>query len=673
MLKVMRSGWRLSVWLPALLLFAAALGAVAGAIEHLTDKQLRADAFHTATLWSRHVVTHVPDLDLAFSGDIPSPQAQERLLALQDMADLAQFKLLDSDGRLLINSLSIGSAPREVEHDAGTTARALASAAAGAITLNLQRGDGVIQPLIYTQAYVPVRLGPTLLGIAELTIDQAEVAKATRRSMQRVGLLASLALGCTVALGSWLTSRRLRQQRHAAERADYLVEHDLLTGALNRGQFSTELQKACHSHSHSKPEKGATEGGLAVLCIDLDHFNQINERYGLGVGDEVLRCMALQLRGVLRGQDLLARLSGDRFVVLQRNADNRQDVAALAQRVLDAVAQPQVLPGSTQGGSPSTGQTLSLTASVGAALLGSGGECADTLLHNAEVALSDAKSAGRANWRLYDAELNRVQQERSSLTQDLREALTHGGLQLHYQALFDARSSELCGYEALARWPHPLRGFVPPGEFIPLAEESGLIAALGRWVLTEACTEAARWPDPLTVAVNLSANQFRAGPMLVAEVAQVLQQSGLPSHRLELEITESLLMHDTQEVLETLRGLQALGTRIAMDDFGTGFSSLSYLWRFPFNKLKIDRAFTQGLGQDEKVDTIVRSIVALAHLLKMRVNAEGVETEAQRQQLQALACDELQGFLLARPQPASKLHHLSAVESSNRNEERALA
>lgn len=645
-----------------MLLFVAALVTVASAIDHLTEKQLKADALHTATLWSRHILTHVPDLDLAFSGDIPSPQAQERLLAMQDMADLAQFKLLDHKGRLLINSLSIGTVPGAVEHDAGTTARALASLAADAITLTVQYGDGAIKPLIYSQVYVPVKLGPTLLGIAELTIDQAEVAKTTRHSMQRVGLLASLALCGTVALGTWLASRRLRQQRHAAERADYLVEHDLLTGALNRSQFSVELQRACSAPG--KAPSAAVDGGLAVLCVDLDHFNQINERYGLRVGDELLRRVAQQVRSVLRRQDLLARLGGDRFVVLQRNADSPHGAGALAQRILNVVNQPQELPESTHNAGPDKARTLTLTASVGAALLGSGGDRADTLLHNAEVALNDAKAAGRACFRLYDAELNRVQQQRSSLTQDLREALAQGGLQLHYQALFDAPTGQLCGYEALARWPHPLRGFVSPVEFIPLAEESGLIEALGRWVLVEACSEAAQWPDPLTVAVNLSAHQFRAGPRLVAEVAQVLQQTGLSAHRLELEITESLLMHDTQEVLETLRGLQALGTRIAMDDFGTGFSSLSYLWRFPFNKLKIDRTFTQGLGQDDKVDTIVRSIVALAHLLKMRVNAEGVETDAQRQQLRALACDELQGFLLARPQPASRLHHLAQAESA---------
>ena len=668
MLKVLRSGL---VWLPALLLALAAWFGVGLGIELLTQEHLEADARRRAELWARHVSAQVPELDAVFSGSLPTAQAQERLLAMHDMADLAQFKLLDNQGRLRLNSMSIGTTPQPEDANAHSSRWAMESARLQHMVLSLQRGDGDILPLSYAQVYVPLKLGARALGVAELTIDQTDLAATTAASMRRAGLMTSAAVTLTLLAVSVWVSRRLRRQRQVSERAHYLSAHDELTGALNRSQFAAALQRACKAQlSAGAVGKAAAAGtagttstaGLAVLCVDLDRFTQINERYGHRAGDEILRRVAERLRSLLQGQDQLARLAGDRFVVLQQQAEDADAVASLAQRMLEVVSLPHELTLLSENTLPASRRAavsshVTLTASIGAAQLGSGGDSADSLLNNAEVALQHAKSAGRAGYSLYNAELGQAQHERNLLTQELREALAQGSLQLHYQALFDARSGKLCGYEALARWPHPRRGWVPPAEFIPLAEEAGLIAALGQWVLGQACLEAQRWPAHLTVAVNLSAAQFGIGAALVQQVEQVLTRSALAPRRLELEITESLLMQDTQDVLQTLRGLQGLGTRIAMDDFGTGFSSLSYLWRFPFNKLKIDRAFTQGLGQDAKVDTIVRSIITLAHSLGMRVNAEGVETEAQREHLCGLGCDELQGYLLARPQPAQLLDH----------------
>jgi EAL domain-containing protein (putative c-di-GMP-specific phosphodiesterase class I) len=300
---------------------------------------------------------------------------------------------------------------------------------------------------------------------------------------------------------------------------------------------------------------------------------------------------------------------------------------------------------------------------VGAAIFGTDSERVDDLLHKADLALYRAKAEGRGGFSFYEARLDRHLHERRELAHDLRHAIEADALTLHYQPLYAADGMTLNGYEALARWMHPTRGNVPPSDFIPVAEETGLIETLGRWVLRRACAEAATWPAPLTVSVNLSAAQFR-NDALVRTVIDALGEARLPPERLEVEITESLLMADTERVVRALHALSAIGVSIAMDDFGTGYSSLAYLWRFPFDKVKIDRAFTKGLAEDPKVNLIVRSIVSLAHSLQIRVNAEGVETEGQMRALQKHGCDELQGYLLGRPLPPEQLLHEHATEAA---------
>jgi len=364
----------------------------------------------------------------------------------------------------------------------------------------------------------------------------------------------------------------------------------------------------------------------------------------------VLRHVTQRLRGVLRHGDAIARLGGDEFAVLQDRVAQPADVSRLAQRIAEVLAEPHEL----------LGRSVLCTASVGAAVFGTDAGSVAELLHKADLALYRAKSEGRGGFSFYDAALDQQLQLQRDLVRDLREAIAGETLALHYQAQYDADGRSLVGYEALLRWQHPTRGNVPPGEFVGVAERAGLIEALGAWVLRRACIEAASWPRSLAVSVNLSAAQFRSDDLL-ATVAAALDASGLPAERLELEITESLLMSNTDRVLRTLHALSSMGVRIAMDDFGTGYSSLAYLWRFPFDKVKIDRSFTQGLGSDPKVALIVRSIISLAHSMEIRVNAEGVETPAQLGALQRFGCDELQGFLLGRPVPPATLSHHGAV------------
>ncbi|MBE0550456.1 MAG: bifunctional diguanylate cyclase/phosphodiesterase, partial [Rubrivivax sp.] len=590
---------------------------------------------------ARHIAAHVPDIDLVFSGDLPTPQAQERLTSLRGTAGLFRFKLYDPGGRLLLVSESVGTAPRPEDISAADRAKAARAAREGTNLIELRRGgDG--RPEVYSEAYVPVRHGRHVIGVVEVYLDQTEVARTTAASFRGAVLTASSVLGGVFLLGALLWRWRVRHERDTESRLQYLSRHDVLTGALNAASFRDALEHACAERPDGKPD-------LAVLCIDLDRFSDVNDAHGHASGDRLLRLVAERLRGVLRDADLLARLAGDRYAVLQREACDSASVKALAQRIIDSLTQPYAMAGAAG--------PVVVTSSVGVAIHGVDGMDADTLLHNAELALQRAKSGGCASWSFYDAALDRALQDRRSLARDLRKALADGELELHFQPVFAAHGQGLIGYEALARWPHPTRGMVPPVEFIPVAEEFGDIEALGRWVLQRACQEAVAWPASVSVAVNLSPAQFRRQGAIVDEVRSALASSGLSPRRLELEITESLLMSDTEEVLVTLHSLHALGVRIAMDDFGTGYSSLAYLWRFPFDKLKIDRAFTQGLGGDGKVDVIVRSIVTLAHTLSIRVNAEGVETDVQRQALCRHGCDELQGYLLGRPMPVERLPH----------------
>lgn len=634
--------WRIR-WLPVAAALSAAVltvAAVAMSVQRLAHQHLEDEAKRAALGWATQVASNVIDLDLIFMGELPSPPAQAQLSAMRGLTGLFRFSLFGPDGTLLLSSDSLGTPARSSDGTAETSALALQAFKTLQPVVNLLHGDAESLPKTYSRAFVPVVSGGTALGVIELDSDQTALAQAVATSFRRASAIAGAAMAVCILLAAALMRHRARLERHARDRAEFLAGHDVLTAALNHGSFSAALAQACR-----RPEKK-----VAVMCIDLDHFAQVNEAHGHRAGDELLRITADRLRGLIRETDRLARLAGDRFAILQQVGGDPAAVTALVQRIVTRLAQPLDLPGVVGA--------VRLSASVGVAVHGNDGKDADALLHNAELALLRAKANGRGGWSFYDPTVDRQLQERRNLAQELRLALAQGKLTLHYQPLFDVRSGELTGYEALARWLHPTLGFIPPSEFIAVAEETGQIESLGRWVVESACTEAQRWPEHLTVAVNLSAAQFQRGSAIVDEVRHALVQSGLRPQRLELEITESLLMSHTETVLGTLRALHGLGARIAMDDFGTGYSSLAYLWRFPFDKLKIDRAFTQGLESDPRVGVIVGSIITLAHSLSIRVNAEGVETESQRVALVKHGCDELQGYLLGRPMPVERLAHV---------------
>ncbi len=448
---------------------------------------------------------------------------------------------------------------------------------------------------------------------------------------------AGLALCAVLLVAAALTARGNARLRAALARTEAVARRDVLTGLPNRLSFREHVERVLPGTSGDCP--------AALLYLDLDGFKAVNDTLGHPVGDELLRAAAARLRECARGADLVARLGGDEFAIVQVDGPQPREAAALADRVIAAMGAPFAL----------GGQSVVIGASVGIALSGGApdggnGTAADEMLRTADLALYRAKAAGRGAWRLFEPGMDAEAQARRALEAGLRLALAGGEFEVFYQPLVETGTRALAGFEALLRWNHPVRGMVPPAEFVPVAEEIGLIGAIGAWVLERACADAASWPAHLTVAVNLSPAQFLDGD-LVRGVERALAGAGLPASRLELEITESVLLRDNHATLGILHRLRGMGARIAMDDFGTGYSSLSYLRRFPFDGIKIDQSFVRNLGSEKGGVEIIRAVVGLGHALGMRVLAEGVETAEQLAVLRDEGCDKVQGYLLGRPTP----------------------
>jgi diguanylate cyclase (GGDEF)-like protein len=386
---------------------------------------------------------------------------------------------------------------------------------------------------------------------------------------------------------------------------------------------------------------------LAVLYIDIDEFKRINDSLGHSVGDELLKAVASRLRGCLAGTDFVARLGGDEFAIIQTGVRRSADTMDLIAQIYQAIREPYEC----------VGHLLTTDASIGIALAPQDSSDLDQLLKNADLAMYEAKADGRRTYRFFEPGMDARVKALRTLELELRRAIADGGFEIHYQPLVNLGDMRVTGCEALLRWRHPERGMISPAEFIPVAEETGMINALGEWVLNTACAEAATWPDQIKVAVNVSPVQFRSQAFAL-KVAVALAASGLAAHRLELEITEAVLIRDDEAALAMLHQLRKLGVRIALDDFGTGYSSLSYLQRFPFDKIKIDRCFIKEVAELEGSASIVQAVVNIAAARHMTTTAEGVETEQQRDMLHLLGCTEMQGYLFSPALPAADLKHL---------------
>jgi diguanylate cyclase (GGDEF)-like protein len=437
--------------------------------------------------------------------------------------------------------------------------------------------------------------------------------------------------------GGWVaTLEDITEEKRAEERIVHVAHHDALTGLPNRILFAEQLEQAL-----KRVRRGER---LAVFYIDLDHLKRVNDTLGHPIGDKLLKGVADRLRGCVRDIDTVGRLSGDEFAIIQSSIDGPADAGALAIRIREAIRAPADL----------NGHQVVMDASIGISIAPDNGTEPDALLKTADIALYEAKNNGRGTYCFFESEMNERMQVRGKLEQDLQRALANGEFELFYQPIVNLRDKKIRAFEALLRWHHPERGMVSPSEFIPVAEEMGLIIPLGEWVLRTACAEVATWPSEINVSVNVSPLQL-TNKDLVNVVVGALASARIPATRLEIEITEAVFFEKTFANIFTLKQLHELGVRFVMDDFGTGYSSLGYLLIFPFSKIKIDRSFITGLSDKKESRAIVRAVANLARDLNMIVTAEGVETDQQLEQVRILGCTEMQGYLFSRPLPAAEI------------------
>ena len=447
--------------------------------------------------------------------------------------------------------------------------------------------------------------------------------------------------------GGWVaTHEDITEQRQSEVKIEYMAHHDALTDLPNRVLLNDRLEYALGRVQHGEM--------VAVHHLDLDQFKAVNDTFGHPCGDKLLRTVAERLRGLVGEADTIARMGGDEFVIVQATIADPADATSLAQGVIDALSEPYDI----------DGQQAVIGVSIGISVGPGDGSNPDKLLRNADLALYRAKSDGRGTFRFFEPVMDLQMQTRRIMEQDLRKALPAGEFELHYQPVVNLASKEISGFEALIRWNHPSKGMISPADFIPLAEEIGFIVPMGEWVIRQACATAAQWPDDLHVAVNISAIQFRS-PGLMQVIVSALAASGLAPTRLEIEITESVLLHNKEATLAVLHQLRALGIRIAMDDFGTGYSSLTYLQSFPFDKIKIDRSFVKNITENSSSLNIVRAVAALANGMGMTATAEGVETAEQLHSIASEGCTEMQGFLFC--QAASRRRDRAAIPVGTRD------
>jgi diguanylate cyclase (GGDEF)-like protein len=471
-------------------------------------------------------------------------------------------------------------------------------------------------------------------------IRSVSLGKGTRQLTEAPGGRAIEIVNKPLKGGGWVaTIEDITERKRAEQRIAHLAHYDALTDLPNRVLFRDKLEQAL---KEIRPGEQ-----LAVLYIDIDEFKGVNDALGHAVGDELLKAVAERLHACLNEADVAARLGGDEFAVIQTAVASDLETTRLVEALHAAIRQPIEC----------TGHLITTDASIGIAMASDGSLNPDQLLKNADLALYGAKGDGRRTYRFFEPGMDARAKARRTMEMELRRAITDGGLEVNYQPLVNLRDDGISGCEALLRWRHPKRGMISPADFIPVAEETGLINDLGQFVLNTACMEAANWPQHVRIAVNVSPIQFRS-QTLALNVAGALAASGLAAGRLELEITEAVLMRDDEAALATLHQLRALGVRIALDDFGTGYSSLSYLQRFPFDKIKIDRAFIRSIAEEGASSAIVQSVVNIAAASNMTTTAEGVEQEWQRDMLRQLGCTEMQGFLFSPAVAAGEIRRM---------------
>jgi diguanylate cyclase (GGDEF)-like protein len=599
------------------------------------DYLLYQNATSVARNWAQYLTENAADLEQIAAGEQPSTASMLFFQAARKSGLVFRFQIFNREGYSQLMADHDKIALVDVSEFNADAANSIES---GQPIVDVQQSHSADLPAFFARAYIPVIVNHRPIAVVAACVDQTDQRNIFYKAFVRSAAALCTLIGLSFGIPAIAWYRRTREKQHAERRIRFLAHHDVLTGLANRASLIDRMGAVLVASAQQC-------GHLAVHFIDLDHFKEINDRFGHDGGDFLLRTIAERLQAITRSSDIVARLGGDEFVLVQPNISGREQAEEFARRLSSALAEPMRL----------KEHELFTTVSIGVALAPADGDTPERLLKSADLAVYKGKADGRNCVRFFLPKMDAELEGRIELEEVIRNAVLDDRFELHYQPIFQMSDRRLLGFEALIRLPKEDGTLIPPLAFIPVAEEMRLIGKIGAWVLREACRTAAGWPKHLTVAVNLSPAQFLAGS--VSEiVAAALKEANLEPFRLELEITETLLLGDNESVMTELRALKEIGVAIVMDDFGTGYSSLSYLWRFPFDKIKIDRCFMQGFdGSARDAETVVKTIITLGRELHMHVTIEGVETAKQAAFLDSANGEQAQGFYFGRPMPASEL------------------
>ena len=602
-------------------------------INTAVNHAVSADGEHKARDWAAYFIEQMPNLDRLITTGRPDTSQRERITMAEKIGDVFRFKLFDRQGDLTLVS---DESTFAVSDDGN--AKALDVMRTGISKVSLNDGSGKKnRPPLYVEAYVPIIDGHGgVRGVVEVYIDQTHTATRLKTSFAVLSLGLALAVALTFGVPMMAYLLRSRQASEARQRGDYLAHHEPMTGLLNRASFTAKLDQLLR-----KRDRGQS---LTLVLFDIDDFKAINDTYGHEAGDTFLQHVAACITGLCCETDLAARPGGDEFI-LALTGRSEPVALELVDQLRHAIGQPILI----------QDKTITATLRAGVYMVNRDVDGMEAALHKVDLAHNQAKLDGHDTRRVFTEDLETGMRARRELEQLIRSTVEREGFELHYQPLLHTKNGACAGFEALLRLPNGQGGYIPPLTCIPVIEAMGLINTVGKWVIEEATRTAATWPSHLFVAVNLSVKQFADGA-LVGHVKNALASSGLRPKQLELEVTETLLMQNTESTARQLAELRKLGVALSMDDFGTGYSSLGYLWQYRFDKLKIDQSFISALDHNEtKAREILDTIIMFGHKLDMTVTAEGIETVYQAEVLAALACDHVQGYLYGRPAPTSEI------------------
>jgi diguanylate cyclase (GGDEF)-like protein len=627
---------RQKAYLAMLILGIGLLEVLAGfmLVNIAADRMVTAEADHYGTGWAQFLSRNIADLEPLLKGETPSVETVIFLEQAKQHDNLLEFRLFDSQGTQRLVSSEIGSAMSYQAKLTDAYPELARLIAAGQEFTLFEKQASPAGPRHVSTTFAPLRIKDRLVGWVEVVADQDHHRNLIVASLAKIAIAMGLLLGLVPALGFWYSSL---QKKKVEQTLSFITNHDPLTKLPNRTVFAAHLDEALKQaerrHDHT-----------SILDIEIDRLRDLYEQFDRQTIDAVLVEFSNRLQTLAGPLGISARLSDSEFAVLKSSVHDAMEAAQFARAALQSLTQPV-----TAGN-----KSIFLNINIGLALAPTDGRSAAELLKSADVALVSSKGVGRNTYRFFDSDTENTLRKRRAIEAAVKEACEQKLFELHYQPVFELRTGRLTGFEALIRLNHPHYGSISPAEFIPVAESIGLIGDIGSWTLVTACQMAAQWPDPLKVAVNLSPLQFRNGSM-IAFARRSLEQARFPAYRLELEVTEGVLLDDTEYVREQLRALQETGVGIVLDDFGAGYSSLGYLWQFPFNKLKIDQSFVRAMDSKSNVRNILRAIIGLGRSLNLPITAEGVETAEQADYLRSLDCTEAQGYYFGRPVPATEV------------------